>query len=109
MMQQSNFCFGLTGAQIQQMQGGKLRGSEMFYGHQISAEERAEYKAKELESREQYMEKVKEEAQCHPLLIKLHEARIPDSQILQAAKELNEENDDSLILDLIRIHGIKIS
>lgn len=99
---------GLTGAQIQAMQGGKLHNAENFAGPKVSSAERQEYKKKEQLQREEFNNSVTEVARCHPVLTKLLTSGVSNSCILQAAKEFNEEKDDFLIFELARIHNIAI-
>lgn len=102
--------FGLSGAQIEAMQGGKLRGAEQFPGLApvaLSAEQMASRASALLAVREGERAAVDVAAGQDVRLAVLRDAGIEGAQILQAAKEL-AEGDDGLIVDLARIAGVSL-
>ncbi|MEM8519050.1 hypothetical protein [Janthinobacterium sp. CAN_S7] len=100
--------FGLSGARIEAMQGGKLRGAEQFPGLApvaLSAEQMASRASALLAVREGEQAAVDAAAGQDVRLMALLDAGIQGTQILQAAKEL-ADGDDGLIVDLARIAGV---
>jgi len=100
--------FGLSGLQVQAMQGGKLAGAENYPGFALTQEQVVARANAVQAAKEQEAQAVAVAIGTDRRLEALHDAGLPASQLLQAAKELNE-GDDSLLKDLARISNIDLA
>ena len=98
---------GLSGAQIQAMQGGKLNGADQFPGLTFSKEQITALQSAVKAERDQEQARVAAEVARDPRIGLLKDAGVNGAHLLQAAKEA-QAGDDSLIKDLARIQGIAL-
>ena len=100
--------FGMTGYQIEAMQGGKLRGAEQYTRERADDtiwqdHRRQQAQAANLRQSEEMDAVVAADARIAALAA----AGLPVTQVLQAAREL-EQGDESLVMDLARICNIDL-
>ena len=109
-MTQNTFLIGaLSGAQVNAMQGGKMKGAENYRLH-ITPEMISERQQKIDEQKVELAKHLKDTLDRHPRIQRLHELKpeVPTAHLLKAAHEIDTEQDDSLILDLARIYGVDV-
>lgn len=99
--------FGLSGAQIESMQGGKLKGKEQYPGRQLSQDQIEKNRARFEQFKAEEQAAVNEAARRDPRVQALIDGDVVPNQVLQAVREA-AEGDESLIHDLARIHGIEL-
>jgi len=104
--QGANTLFGMSGAQISAMQGGKMTGAENFPGYARSEEEIAKNKIAVAEAKGKERDAVSL-AVKDPRISVLRDAGVENGVLLQAHKEM-QEGDDSLIVDLARINNVSL-
>jgi len=98
--------FGLSGAQLEAMQGGKLRGAEQFAGVAPTEKQVADRKALVAKRKADEAAAV-DKAALDPRIAALRDSGVEAGILLKAEKEL-QGGDDSLIKDLARIQGIEL-
>jgi len=98
--------FGLSGAQLEAMQGGKLRGAEQFTGVAPTEQQVADRKALVAKRKADEAAAV-DKAALDPRIAALRESGVEAGILLKAEKEL-KDGDDSLIKDMARIQGIEL-
>lgn len=99
--------FGMSGAQLEAMQGGKLSGKEQFPGIARSDEEIAQRKQLVKQRKEKQMADVERAAKADARIDALRQAGVEESILLTAEREA-KDGDDSLIRDLARIQGVTL-
>lgn len=102
----TNLC-GLSGSQIEAMQGGKLKGAIDYPGVAPTQEQIAARKSIVALAKEKELSAVDAAASEDPRLAALRDAGTAAYPILQAAKALLE-GDDSLVTDLLKIANIDV-
>ena len=98
---------GLSGPQIEAMQGGKMTGAWQFPGVSPSLDQVEGRRQVVLDARAKEQSALELACGADKRIAVLHEAGVPVSQVLQAFKELTH-GDDSLVNDLARIVGVEL-